>query len=174
MAKKIGIIGGGIAGTALGYNLSLYGDEAEIHVFEKDRIGCGTTAKSAGTVCLFDDSLKNRYWDVRLYGFETYRKMEAEKPGSAGFDQTGTLVCATNEEVEKTIKAGIALARSAGYTGEYITDKDRIREILPLIDADSILGAGYTKDDGYFDGTMISNTFAEKMEANGGIIHRGQ
>lgn len=174
MAKKIGIIGGGIAGTALGYNLSLYGDEAEIHVFEKDRIGCGTTAKSAGTVCLFDDSLKNRYWDVRLYGFETYRKMEAEKPGSAGFDQTGTLVCATNEEVEKTIKSGIALARSAGYTGEYITDKDRIREILPLIDADSILGAGYTKDDGYFDGTMISNTFAEKMEANGGIIHRGQ
>ena len=44
MAKKIGIIGGGIAGTALGYNLSLYGDEAEIHVFEKDRIGCGTAA----------------------------------------------------------------------------------------------------------------------------------
>lgn len=36
MAKKIGIIGGGIAGTALGYNLSLYGDEAEIHIFEKD------------------------------------------------------------------------------------------------------------------------------------------
>ena len=65
--KKIGIIGGGISGTALGYHLSLY-DEAEVTLFEKDRIGCGTTAKSAGTVCLFDDSLKNRYWDVRLYG----------------------------------------------------------------------------------------------------------
>lgn len=170
--KKIGIIGGGISGTALGYHLSLY-DEAEVTLFEKDRIGCGTTAKSAGTVCLFDDSLKNRYWDVRLYGFETYLKMEAEEKGSAGFDKTGTLVVATSPEVEDTIKTGIALAKAAGYTGEYIVDKDRIREILPGIQTDGILGAGYTKDDGYFDGTMISNTFAKKLEQNGGTIHTG-
>lgn len=170
--KKIGIIGGGISGTALGYHLSLY-DEAEVTLFEKDRIGCGTTAKSAGTVCLFDDSLKNRYWDVRLYGFETYLKMESEEKGSAGFDKTGTLVVATSPEVEDTIKTGIALAKAAGYTGEYIVDKDRIREILPGIQTDGILGAGYTKDDGYFDGTMISNTFAKKMEQNGGTIHTG-
>ena len=54
--KKIGIIGGGIVGTALGYNLSLY-DNADVTLFEKSQIGSGTTAKTAGTVCLFDDSL---------------------------------------------------------------------------------------------------------------------
>lgn len=171
--KKIGIIGGGISGAALGYNLSLY-DEADVTIYEKDRIGCGTTAKSAGTVCLFDDSLNNRYWDVRLYGFETYIKMEQEKPGSAGYDNTGTLVCATSDKDEARIKAGIALAKSAGYQGEYITDKDRIKEILPMLNVDSIQGAGYTLDDGYFDGTMISNTFASKMKANGGKIVLGE
>ena len=87
--RKIGIIGGGVAGTALGYYLSLY-ENAEITIFEKDRIGCGSTAKSAGTVCLFDDSLSNRYWDVRLYGFETYRKME-EEAGAAMAKITGGL-----------------------------------------------------------------------------------
>ena len=127
--KRIGIIGGGISGTCLGYHLSLY-DNAEVIVFEKDTIGGASTAKSAGTVCLFDDSLRNRYWDVRLYGFESYLKMEAEEKGSAGFDKTGTLVVATDEKVEATIKTGIALAKAAGYTGEYITDKDRIKEIL--------------------------------------------
>lgn len=172
MSKKIGIIGGGISGTCLGFNLSLYQD-AEVVLFEKDRIGCGTTAKSAGTVCLFDDSLNNRYWDVRLYGFETYLKLEKEEEGSAGFDKTGTLVVATSEEVENTIKTGIALAKSAGYAGEYITDKKRIEEILPGINTDVILGAGYTQDDGYFDGTMISNTFAKKMQENGGKIYTG-
>ena len=95
--KKIGIIGGGISGACLGYHLSLY-DNAEVIVFEKDTIGGASTAKSAGTVCLFDDSLRNRYWDVRLYGFESYLKMEAEEKGSAGFDKTGTLVVATNEQ----------------------------------------------------------------------------
>ena len=149
--KKIGIIGGGISGAGLAYHLSLYEGEADVTVFEKDTIGGASTAKSAGTVCLFDDSLKNRYWDVRLYGFESYLKMEEEEKGSAGFDKTGTLVVATNEEVEKVIKTGIALAKAAGYTGEYITDKDRIKEILPDISTENILGAGYTEDDGYFD-----------------------
>lgn len=167
---RIGIIGGGISGTALGWHLSLY-DNAEVVLFEKNTIGCGSTAKSAGTVCLFDDSLNNRYWDVRLYGFESYLKMEGEEKGSAGFDKTGTLVVATDGEVEATIKTGIALARAAGYGGEYITDKARIKEILPAIDTDNILGAGYTKDDGYFDGTMISNTYARKMQKNGATIH---
>lgn len=172
MKKKIAIIGGGISGTCLAYNLSLY-DNAEITVFEKDTIGGASTAKSAGRVCLFDDSLKNRYWDVRLYGFETYLKMEAEEKGSAGFDKTGTLVVATNEKVEETIKTGIALAKSAGYSGEYITDMDRIKEILPDISTENILGAGYTQDDGYFDGTMISNNFAKKFIANGGTLKTG-
>ncbi len=36
--KKIGIIGGGIVGTDLGYNLSLY-DNADVTVFEKSQIG---------------------------------------------------------------------------------------------------------------------------------------
>ena len=70
--------------------------------------------------------------------------MEAEEKGSAGFDKTGTLVVATDEKVEATSKTGIALAKAAGYTGEYITDKDRIKEILPDISTDNILGAGYT------------------------------
>jgi len=167
---NVGIIGGGISGTALGYHLSLY-DNAVVTLFEKGEIGCASTAKSAGTVCLFDDSLDNRYWDVRLYGFEAYLKMEREEKGSAGFDKTGTLVVATDEEVESVIKTGIALAHAAGYSGEYITDKKRIKEILPAIETDSILGAGYTQDDGYFDGTMISNTYAKKMRKNGAQIY---
>ncbi len=48
MAKKrVGVIGGGIVGTALGYHLSLY-EDIEVTLFEKDQIGSGTTAKSAG------------------------------------------------------------------------------------------------------------------------------
>lgn len=170
MAKKqVSIIGGGIVGTALGYNLSLY-DNVEVTLFEKSQIGSGTTAKTAGTVCLFDDSLSHKYWDVRLYGFETYMNMEKEEKGSAGFDNTGTLVVATDEEVEAFIKTGIALATAAGYQGEYLTDPDEIRKILPDLNVEGVLGAGWTQDDGYFDGTMASNTFVKKMRANGAKI----
>jgi sarcosine oxidase subunit beta len=170
--KKVGIIGGGIVGTAVGYNLSLY-DHIDVTVFEKNQIGSGTTAKSAGTVCLFDDSLSNKYWDVRLYGFETFMKMEKEEKGSAGFDNCGTLVVATDEEVEKVIKTGIALATAAGYRGDYLTDPDEIRKIIPDLSLAGVLGAGWTADDGYFDATMISNTFVKKMRANGATVLTG-
>jgi sarcosine oxidase, subunit beta len=168
--KRVGIIGGGIVGAALGYHLSLH-PNIEVSLFEKDSIGSGTTAKSAGTVCLFDDSISHEYWQMRLFGFQTYEKMEREEKGSAGFDKTGTLVVATNPEVEAYIKAGIALAKGVGYTGEYITDKARIKEILPDIDLNDALGAGWTQDDGYFDATMASNTFVNKMKANGGQVY---
>jgi glycine/D-amino acid oxidase-like deaminating enzyme len=170
--KKVGIIGGGIVGTALGYNLSLY-DSIDVTVFEKSQIGSGTTAKSAGTVCLFDDSLSNKFWDVRLYGFETFMNMEREEKGSAGFDNCGTLVVATDEEVENTIKTGIALATSAGYSGDYLTDPDEIRKIIPDLSLEGVLGAGWTADDGYFDATMASNTFVKKMRANGATVLTG-
>ena len=170
--KKVGIIGGGIVGTALGYNLSLY-DHIAVTVFEKSQIGSGTTAKSAGTVCLFDDSLSNKYWDVRLYGFETFMNMEKEEKGSAGFDNCGTLVVATDKEVEDVIKTGIALATAAGYRGDYLTDPDEIRKIIPDLSLDGVLGAGWTADDGYFDATMASNTFVKKMRANGATVLTG-
>ncbi|MDY6846848.1 MAG: FAD-dependent oxidoreductase, partial [Chloroflexota bacterium] len=167
--KKVGIIGGGIVGTALGYNLTLY-DGMEVTLFEKDQIGSGTTAKSAGTVCLFDDSMSHEFWNVRLFGFQAYEQLEAEEEGAAGFDKTGTLVIATDKEVEAFIKAGIAMAKSHGYQGEYITDHGRIHEILPELDLEGVLGAGWTPDDGYFDATMAANTYAKKIKANGGDV----
>jgi len=167
--KRIGIIGGGILGTSLGYHLSLY-ENAEVTLFEKDQVGSGTTAKSAGTVCLFDDSVAHEFWNVRLFGFQAYERMEAEEEGSSGFDKTGTLVIAMDEKVEHFIKAGIALAKAHGYQGEYITDKGRIKEILPDLNLQDALGAGWTPDDGYFDATMASNTYAKKIKANGGAV----
>ncbi|MFC2055123.1 NAD(P)/FAD-dependent oxidoreductase [Chloroflexota bacterium] len=167
--KKVGVIGGGIVGTAVAYNLSLY-DFIDVTLFEKDQIGSGTTAKSAGTVCLFDDSLPHEFWSVRLYGFQTYMQMEKEEHGSAGFDHTGTLVVCTDEKVEHYTKTGIALAKSAGYEAEYLTDSDEIRAHFPDINLEGVLGAGWTADDGYFDPTMAANTYAKKTRTNGGKV----
>jgi len=167
--KRVGIIGGGIVGTALGYYLSEY-DNVQVILFEKDQIGSGTTAKSAGTVCLFDDSLSHEFWKVRLLGFQTYTAMEKEEKGSAGFSNTGTLVVATDKKVEDFIKTGIALSQEAGYQAEYIEDHDRILKILPDLNLEGVLGAGWTPDDGYFDPTAGATTFVKKARANGARI----
>ncbi len=168
--KRVGIIGGGIVGTALAYYLSEY-PAMDIVLFDKDQIASGTTAKTAGTVCLFDDSVTHEFWPMRLFGFQTYVGLEKEEKGSGGFANVGTLVVATDPSVEAFVKKGIALSTEAGYHAEWLEDPDRIHQILPDLNLDGVIGAGWTPDDGYFDATVAANTLAKKARARGAIIH---
>lgn len=158
MAKiRVGIVGGGIIGCSIAYHLSEYGD-AEIVLFEKNTIGSGTTAKSAGTHCLIDDSMPHEYWSVRLFGFNFYTNLEKRHPGSTGFEQTGTLTVVPFDEYETYVLQVVDLTVASGYRAEYWRDKDKIRSIIPDLELEGILGAAYSPDDGFFDATRISNT----------------
>jgi sarcosine oxidase subunit beta len=170
--KKVGIIGGGIIGTALGYYLSLYGDISPC-VVEKNQIGSGTTAKSAGTVCLLDDSLPEEYFDLRVLALRTYKEMEKETPGSAGFKQCGTLVVCPNVEVLNFVKNAIELSRKDGFSATFLKTAEEIKNIVPDINTEGLLGAGYTREDGYVDATAIANTYSRKAAAKGAEILTG-
>jgi glycine/D-amino acid oxidase-like deaminating enzyme len=170
MAKlRVGIIGGGIIGTAMAYFLSQE-EGAEVTVFEKNTIGSGTTAKSAGTHCLVDDSLPHEYWSVRLFGFEFYTGLEKEQPGSTGFEKTGTLVVAPDDEYETYVLQAVDLTLATGYHAEYWRDPEKIHKIVPDLDLDGILGAGYCPDDGFVDATRISNTLANQARERGAEV----
>ena len=166
MAKKIGIIGGGIIGTSIAYFLSQY-EGADVTVFEKNTIGSGTTAKSAATFCLIDDSVAHEFWSVRLFGFNFYTGLEKSMPGSTGFEKTGTLLVAPYKEYEMYALQAIDLTLASGYHAEYWRDHDKIHSIIPDLNLDGVLGAGWCPDDGFFDATMISNTLAKLARERG-------
>jgi glycine/D-amino acid oxidase-like deaminating enzyme len=170
--KKIGIVGGGIVGTCIAHFLTEY-EDAEVILFEKNTIGSGTTAKSAGTHCLIDDSLPHEFWSVRLFGFEFYTDLEEKKPGSTGFEKTGTLLIAPYREYEMYALQAVDLATASGYEAYYWTDPEQIRKILPDLTLEGVLGAAYSPDDGFFDATMISNTLASMARAKGARILTG-
>jgi len=172
MKKRIGIIGGGIIGTATAYFLSQYPD-ADVVLFEKSSIGSGTTAKSAATFCLIDDSVSHEFWSVRLFGFNFYTGIEKKFPGSTGFEKTGTLTVCPYREYEMYVKRAVALANASGYKAEYITDMDKVRQIIPDLTLENVLGAGWCPDDGFFDATMIANTLARLARESGAQIHIG-
>ena len=170
MAKKrVGIIGGGIIGTAIGYFLS-QDEDAEVTLFEKNTIGSGTTAKSAATHCLIDDSVPHEFWSVRLFGFKFYTGLEEKEPGSTGFEKTGTLTVAPYDEYEDYVLQAIDLTVASGYHAEYLRDPEKIREIIPDLELDGVLGAGYCPDDGFFDATKISNTLAAHARNRGAKV----
>ncbi len=172
MKKRIGIIGGGIIGTAVAYFLSRY-PEAEVTLFEKNSIGSGTTAKSAATFCLIDDSIAHEFWSVRLFGFKFYTELEKKSPGSTGFEKTGTLTVCPYKEYEMYVKQAVALATASGYQAEYWTDPRKIHGIIPDLNLEGIRGAGWCPEDGFFDATMTANTLARLAREAGVQIHIG-
>ncbi len=172
MKKKIGIIGGGVIGVSIAHFLTQY-PEAEVTLFEKNTIGSGTTAKSAGTHCLIDDSVSHEFWDVRLFGFNFYTGLEKAMPGSAGFEKTGTLTVAPHKEYETYVMKAVSLTLASGYHAEYWHDPAKIHSVIPDINLDGLLGAGWCPDDGFFDATMISNTMARLAREKGATIHIG-
>lgn len=169
MARRIGIIGGGIVGCSVAYFLTKYPD-AEVTLFEKNTIGSGTTAKSAGTVPLTDDCMTHEFWSVRLNGFRFLSGLEKNMPGSTGFEQTGTLTLAPYRDYEMYLLQAVDLAVASGHNAEYIRDHNRILEILPDLQLDGVLGAAWCPDDGFFDATMTSNTLASRAREAGAEV----
>jgi glycine/D-amino acid oxidase-like deaminating enzyme len=172
MNKRIGVIGGGIIGASIAYFLSKYPD-AEITLFEKATIGSGTTAKSAATFCLIDDSVAHEFWSVRLFGFNFYTGLERTEPGSTGFEQTGTLTVAPYKDYEMYVKQAVDLSVASGYRAEYWQDHAKILEIIPDLQLDGVLGAGWCPDDGFFDATMIANTLVRHAREAGAHVLTG-
>ena len=169
MKKRVGIIGGGILGTSVGYFLSQYPD-AEVTIFEKNTIGSGTTAKSAATFCLIDDSVSHEFWSVRLFGFKFYTNLEKKYPGTTGFEQTGTLVVAPDKDYEMYVLQAVDLTVASDYQAEYWRDPEKIHSIIPDLELEGVLGAAYSPDDGFFDATMLSNTLARLARENGAKV----
>ncbi len=172
MLKRVGIIGGGIVGSSIAYFLSGY-EDAEVTLFEKNSIGSGTTAKSAATFCLIDDSLSHEFWSVRLFGFKFYTGLESEEPGSTGFENTGTLVVAPYREYERYTQQAVDLTLASGYRAEYWHEHDKIHRVIPDLNLDGVLGAGWCPDDGFFDATMISNTLVRRARQAGVTVLTG-
>jgi len=164
--KKVGIIGGGIIGTSIAYHLSQH-DGVEVMLFEKDQLGSGTTAKSAGTLCLIDDSLPDEFFQQRVTCLETYRKMEEETDGEVEFVNSGTLVVSPTEKELKRAKRHVELSRKHGFSAEFIDDPRCLVDHLPDLTPEGTVGGAWTADDGYNNPTAASIVYGRRARENG-------
>jgi len=164
--KRVAIIGGGVTGCSIAYHLSLY-EGIETTVFEKSQIGSGTTAKSAGTLCLLDDSLPEAFFDLRVLCLKTYKEMNEGLKNLIGFQKSGTLVVSPTEEHLERARRHVELSRKHGFSAEFIDDPNDLKRYLPDVNTENVAGGAWTLDDGYADATAIAVAFANKARDRG-------
>jgi len=162
---RIGIVGGGVYGTAIAYFLRELGDP-EVVLFEKDGLGSASTGKSAGIV-------RHHYSDrIQIQFAKRGSEILSELPDrigtDGGFHQNRYLIMA-GEDDEAQFRHNVALQREVGVDVELI-DPDRLDDYVPGLSGDDITVAALERDGGFADPYLVGTGFARAAQKLGATV----
>lgn len=138
------VIGGGIMGCSTLYHLAKMGVTDAI-LIERNQLTSGTTWHSAAQVRALRHS--RNLTRMIQYSVDLYSQLERETGQNVGWIQKGSLSIATTPDRLVHVKRQEALAHAYGIDATSIS-VDEARERWPLMNADDVLGAVWSPDDG--------------------------
>ena len=142
-AKTV-IIGGGIIGLSIAYNLAKLGEE-DIVVLEKNYLGSGSTFRcGTGIRQQFGDEANIR---MMKRSVEIWKNLEEELGMDVNFRQTGYLFLLYNENEVKDFKKNVELQNKFGIPSRIITPEEA-REIVPPLNTEGVIAAAWNHTDG--------------------------
>ncbi|CAJ1457283.1 unnamed protein product [Effrenium voratum] len=166
------IVGGGVTGAAMLYQLAKRGVKCVL--FEKGELTCGATWHAAGLVTRFHGGNNFRLWhDEGVNLFTKWQKEGTElsfhTPGSVRLipDQKDYISEAKYQVSKAKIFSGLFECEE-----HHMISPDEIKEKHPLVSLDGIYGGIYTTGDGHIDPSSVTNAFAERARALGGVIEQ--
>ncbi|MDG5778960.1 FAD-dependent oxidoreductase [Haloarculaceae archaeon H-GB2-1] len=164
--ESVVIVGGGIIGTSIAYRLRDAG--CDVHLYEKDMIGAGTTAKSAAMLTHHREEPDREAYELREHAWEWYDQKIANDVFE--FDQIGTLHLAKSEAEDETIREMQQSFASFGLDLP-ILSPDEIAE-HNIASEDLRSGLWFPKD-GVLDPGEIVHFFADHAREAGVRIKTG-
>ncbi|MFX0113797.1 MAG: NAD(P)/FAD-dependent oxidoreductase [Candidatus Hodarchaeota archaeon] len=138
------IIGGGINGTGMAYNLAKRGIE-DIVLYEKRYLGAGASGRNGGGVRQQWTTKENILLAKR--SVKIFEKLAGELGWNLLFQQGGYLIPAFSEEEEQQFKKNINLQNSLGVKSRYLTP-EKAQRIVPMLNIEHIYGAAFNQTDG--------------------------
>lgn len=153
---KIGIIGGGIYGTAIAYFLKKLGAN-EVILFERDHLGSGSTGYSAGII-RHHYSLTEQIRAAQR-GREVLQNFEKYTGQDSTFHETGYLRLTTDDN-ESQFRETLRKQKELGIDVE-IVEPDELDEYMPMISSNEVSLGAYEYNAGFADPYLVTMGFAE-------------
>jgi len=146
------IVGGGIIGNAIAWNLARKG-AGKIVLLEKEKhVGQGMTAYSAGGVREQFSSEIN----IRLsnYSLDAFGRFHEEMDQDIDYKQAGYLFLASTEETEAALRRNVELQNRLGVESRLLTPEEAQGKVRDL-NIEDIRLAAFNARDGYVDPSSI-------------------
>lgn len=153
------IIGGGISGCSIAYNLALKGVK-DIVVIEKKYLTSGSTGRcGAGIRMQWGTEMNCLLAKFSTEFFENANEV-LEYDGDIEFKQGGYLIVASTEKEDEQFKKNIILQNSLGIPSVYLTPKEA-KEIIPHMDETKIISATFCQKDGHLNPFHTTQAYAD-------------
>lgn len=159
------IIGGGISGVAIAYNLAKKGVK-DIVVVEKGYLASGSTGRcGAGVRMQWGTELNCSFAKYSIDFFEKANEI-LEYDGDIEFKQGGYLIVASTEKEEVQFKKNLELQHRLGIPSKFLTPKEA-KEIIPYMDETKITCATFCPKDGHLNPFKTTDAYAKAAKRLG-------
>ncbi len=164
--RRIAVIGGGVTGCSVAWHLKSRG-LGDVHLFERDRIGSGTTWHSAGLVSW---GPHGDYDAPVLYLHDLIAQLEKETGLSAAWRMPGRLYLARDAATLERYSNFYNTARERGVDALMLSAKEA-KSYHPLLSGSALYGACYNPLSGRLNPAGLVELYARSGQARGVIVH---
>jgi sarcosine oxidase subunit beta len=165
---EVVIIGGGITGCGVAYNLAKKG-LTDVLVIEKESLAAGASGRCGG-------GIRQQFateWNIKLAmeSVKRFERMNEELGVDIEYEQGGYLVLSDDEKEFEEFKKNVQLQNSLGLKSRSITPSEA-QEIVPYLNTDGIIGATFCQSDGHAYPFRIVHGYAARAEELGVEIEK--
>lgn len=158
------VVGGGINGTSIAFNLAKKG--VSVTLVEREFIASGPTGRSSAIIRQhYSNPVTAR---MALRSLRVWQNFDDVVGGDVDFTQTGILL-AVNQNSVAELKANIDMQQKVGINTRLVAPEE-IRELEPAASLEGIAAAAYEPESGYADPSAAAMAFADRARALGASL----
>jgi len=163
---KVAVIGAGVIGAAVGWQLSRRG--VEVLFIDRAEPGSGVTDWTFSWVNASNKTQTDEYFDLSVAGLEAHYRLAAALGGDDWWHPTGHLRWADSPEAAERLRAKVSQLASRGYE-VVLWEAERVRRLLePAVrfPTDDTAVAVYLRE-GWIDGRMLAARLVDDALGHG-------
>lgn len=173
--QRIGIIGGGIIGLSIGWQLQRQGYAVTIH--EKDQAGCGASKVAAGMLApLAEVGFEEiRLMELGLKSLSLYEsfleELQSDVEQVPALDKCGTLLVGVDRDDREYLQRIFNFRQRLGIEAEWLTGRGA-REREPFL-SPKVNAAVWLPGDAQIDNWKLLDALQEAFRKKGGELREG-
>ena len=159
------IIGGGVIGCAIQYNMARLGVTNTV-LLERDVLGSGSTGRSQA-ICRMHYS-NPITTELAWQSLQIFADFDARVGGTSGFVRTGYLVV-VNEADQSGLERNVALQQELGVPSSVVS-RDDLARLAPMVTLYDDERAAWEPESGYADPYQVTVSYAARAREAGARI----